>query len=477
MVISTLASVTNKTEAQAIAYEIEALCKLDQCQLVTRPIGLHLFMKHGISRPVVKQKGQVVCPYCRQFYSKSHQYKCPKLRHAPSQFQNATIPQSLQGGKEWTRRVLEDLRSRLGDGDEPEAHGEEIATNLLPHVAEATHPNRDAKLGDIEVHICDKDEDCDKAARYSKVPVIAENQQSFEWTGEEPPLIQFLNHWKYERGLEVSVQISSRNRYTDSFEKRTFGEVIDRFLAGEASKESWNVLDLACRFPNVHPKFLEAEIFRFLDFIHWDSLQTNSAQRDAATTAEMKQYKMIEQGSLLAQPGSHTGFHIDSYGLGTWITVQYGHFGFYWMANFTQEDTERWAKDGTYNNGKVRYVVLGPKHTIFFPPGTVHAVVRLEPTLSFTGHKLRDCDIDIWPKVMAMQRKNSRITNETMKDAVMLRFLNSAHKRVQSMIERGDVDTIGGLEKAQEGVAAMEVRLYPGLMNVTNENAETEVGN
>ncbi|KAL5584117.1 hypothetical protein FOVSG1_015468 [Fusarium oxysporum f. sp. vasinfectum] len=390
------------------------------------------------------------------------------LRQADSQSQDATFLQQLQGGKAWKKQVLEDLESQFGVGEEPESHAEVTARNLHPHVTEATFPNRDANLGDIEVHICSDDEECKDAAIYSKVPIIAKDQQSFEWTGEEPILIQFLKHWKYERGLEISVQIPSRHRSTDTFEKRTIGEVIDRFLAGEVSEGSWNVLDLACRYLNVHPKFLEAENCKFLDFIHWDSLQTNSAQRDAATTAEIKQYKMIEQGSLLAQRGSHTDFHIDSYGWGTWITVQYGHTAFFWMANFTQRDREIWEKDGKYTNGKVRYVVLGPKHTIFFPPGTVHAVVRLEETLCFTGHKLRYCDIDIWLEVMAMERKNPRITNETMKDAVMLLFVNSARKRVDSMIELGDTEAIGGLEKAQEDVETMKVRLHSDLVSVTN---------
>lgn len=466
--------VEDEEEARKLPYSAPALCKLGDCAKKKKPvklkkIGPHLHKKHGIQRPVEAENAEK-CPYCYQFRCKSHQYKCGKLLQAASQPPDATYPQgAFQEDKKWKKEALEDLKSRFFDGEEAITHSEQIAKNLYPHLVVASHPNTDENRGDVEVRFCTTDEDCEKAAIDSKVPIIAENQQPYEWRSGEPPIKQTFDQWRDDEDLMVYVQPSSRPKIDESYEKRTIREVTDKFLTDGTPKDPWNLLDFRCRFQNVHPKFLESYNCQLLHFIQDGSLKIKSAQRDAASTVEVWQYKNFEKGMLIGQRGANSDFHIDSNGWGTWITVQQGKFGFLFMANFSKEEREAWRKDREYNNGKVRYVVLRPKQTIWFPPGTVHAVVRVEITVSITGHILRSCDITIWLEVLETQRDDPEITNEYMKDDSNLRMLKSALKIIEKRIQRCDVDAIGGLKEAEGNVATIEVRLHPDLMmGVTN---------
>ncbi|VTT78633.1 unnamed protein product [Fusarium fujikuroi] len=383
---------------------------------------------------------------------------------------NATYPQdALQGDKEWKTKALGVLSSRFCAGEEAIARGAQTAKNIYPHLAVASHPNTDESRDDIEMHICDTDKDCQKAIIDSRVPIVAKNQQPYQWQSGEPPIKQIFDQWRYDEDLMVYVQPSSRRQNELSYEESTIGEVADRFLTDETPEDPCNLLDCRCPFQNVHPKFLESSHCQFLHLIQERSFNVKSVQRDAASTVEMWQYKMFDKGLLIGQGGANSDFHIDSNGWGTWITVQQGEVGFLFMANFSKEERETWRKDRAYNNGKVRYVVLRPKQTIWFPPGTVHAVVRLETTVSITGHGLRWCDITIWLEVLDTERDDPEITNEYMKDESILRMLNSALQMIEKRILHDDVDAIGGLEEAKRNVATIKVRLHLDLMmGVTN---------
>jgi hypothetical protein len=464
------------------------LCKWERCErkeekVVVGNIGQHVHKVHGLKKDRPAAKDTEKCPYCSNLHSKRNQYRCrPKIGSQAEQFQvdsqpsDATRPQDtlLEDG-EFIQNVLQDLKSKSGDGEEALTHGESIARNIHPHLVDASPPILDGNQGEIEAHFCTSDEDCKKTSTNSKVPVIAFDQQPYEWSPGKPPIQQFMKQWRDELDLVISVQIPSRSKSQVSYEERKLKELFQRFEADGTSDDPWNGLDIRCRAPNVHPKFLEHDDCQFLHHIHDGSLKIKSGQRDAASTVEVWQHKIIEKGSLLTQGGSHTDFHIDSYGWGTWITVQQGKFGFLWMANFTKDERAAWKTDRTYNNGKVRYVVLRPKQTIFFPPGTIHAVVRLEDTFSITGHLLRWFDIKIWLEILEEERDDSDITNEYMSDDSILRLLEGALIRIRSRIKRQDTEAMGGSEEAKDMVKTIEVSLHSYMvMGVTKQDAEIE---
>ncbi|KAJ0128073.1 hypothetical protein HZ326_28829 [Fusarium oxysporum f. sp. albedinis] len=475
--------VTGQHDAHLARDRRRGICEWDHDRPKTEPnIGKHVREFHQFSRTRTAKDAEI-CPYCEKSHSKKNRWRCnPKTGKQGEQFPvdsqplNATYPYNTpQEAGEWRKEALEDLKSRFCPDEEAITHGEQTAGNLYSHLLVASHPNTDESQGDIEIRFCTSDEDCEKAVIDSKVPIIAENQQPLQWKSDELPIKETFDQWRHDEDLMVYVQPSSRPRLKESYEKRTIREVAEKFLTDGTPKDPWNLLDCRCPFPNVHPKFLVSYHCRLLHFIQDGSLKNKSAQRDAASTVEVWQYKMFEKGMLIGQAGANSDFHIDSNGWGTWITVQQGKLGFLFMANFSKEDREAWRKDRGYNNGKVRYVVLRPKQTIWFPPGTVHAVVRLEVTVSITGHILRSCDITIWLEVLETQRDDPKITNEDMKDENTLRMLDSALNIIQKRIQHGDVDAIGGSEETKRNVATIEVRLHPDLMmGVTNLNADTD---
>ncbi|OBS17237.1 hypothetical protein FPOA_12264 [Fusarium poae] len=340
--------------------------------------------------------------------------------------------------------------SRFGNGEDSVSHAENTARNLYPHVSIATPPNLDRRKGNIEARFFCADEDGMKAAIDSQVPIIGNDQQHYQWNSHELPIKQLFDQWKDDQDLKVSAQIPSRRKTAVSHEKRKLKDVLSKFQDDKEPDVPLNVLDMRDRCRNVYPKFLPSIEQELLHLICDGSWSAKSAQRDAVSAAEALRYKIMKEGSLLAQRGSHTDFHTDSGGLGTWITVQQGKFGFFWKANFTREEREAWRRDRTYNNGKVRYAVLRARQTIFFPPGTIHAAVRLEDTYSITGHILRWCDIKVWLEVLEMQRDDQETTNEDMTDDDILWLLESARNRINSRIKRGCTEAMGGTEEAHD---------------------------
>ncbi|KAG8664439.1 uncharacterized protein FPOAC1_013777 [Fusarium poae] len=352
--------------------------------------------------------------------------------------------------KEWKQKALQDLMCRFGDGQEAMTHGERTNRNLYRYLVNASPPNLDESKGDIDARFCTTHEDCKKALTETKNLIIAKDQQSYKWTLGKPPIQQFLVQWRDEPDLEVCVQIPSRSIDETSYEKLTIGELTQRFLADKASDDPVNALDIRSRSPNIYPRMLEPDSCRFLHLIIDASLSIKSAQRDAASTGEARQHKNLFEGSLVGQRGSNTDVHLDANGFATWITPQDGEFGFIWLTRLTADDMEGWIKDRSYDKDKVRYVVAKPGQTIFIPPGTPHGVVRLEDTLSITGHFLKWSDIDSWLRIMDLQREHPRITNEDMTKDSMLRLLEPALNIIQGRIERDDVEEMGGQDEARE---------------------------
>ncbi|GKU08616.1 unnamed protein product [Fusarium langsethiae] len=370
---------------------------------------------------------------------------------------------------EWKQKALQDLIGKFGNGQEAMTHGERTDRNLLRYLINASPPNLDESKGDVDARFCTTDEDCKKALTDNKNLIIAENQQHYKWSPGKPPIQQFLAQWSDEPDLEICVQIPSRSIDENSYEKLTVGEVTQRFLADKTSDDPVNALDIRSRSPNIYPRMLEPDFCRFLHLIIDAGLSIKSAQRDTASTGEVRQHKNLFEGSLLGQRGSNTDVHLDANGFATWITPQDGEFGFIWLTRLTADDMKGWIKDRSYDKDKVRYVVVKPGQTIFIPSGTPHGVVRLEDTLSITGHFLKWSDINSWLKIMDLQREHPDITNEDMTDDSMLRLLEPALNIIQGRIERDDIEEMGGHEEARGIEERAKVRLHLDvIMGITD---------
>ncbi|KAL3587503.1 hypothetical protein FPOAC2_13400 [Fusarium poae] len=448
-------------------------CESDQSKKPIKNILEHLRRQHGeILKMVRGPPGpRKQCPVCHKLMSASNVSKC---RHTLLQKEKlalgspvasrpstaANTRHSPCNDKEWKQKALQDLMCRFGDGQEAMTHGERTNRNLYRYLVNASPPNLDESKGDIDARFCTTHEDCKKALTKTNNLIIAKDQQSYKWPLGKPPIQQFLAQWRDGPDLEVCVQIPSRSIDETSYEKLTIGELTQRFLADKASDDPVNALDIRSHSPNIYPRMLEPDSCRFLHLIIDASLSIKSAQRDAASTGEARQHKNLFEGSLVGQRGSNTDVHLDANGFATWITPQDGEFGFIWLTRLTADDMEGWIKDRSYDKDKVRYVVAKPGQTIFIPPGTPHGVVRLEDTLSITGHFLKWSDIDSWLRIMDLQREHPRITNEDMTKDSMLRLLEPALNIIQGRIERDDVEEMGGQDEAREIEEKAKVRLH-----------------
>lgn len=87
------------------------------------------------------------------------------------------------------------------------------------------------------------------------VPVIAENQQHFQWQNQARPIPEFFD-WIEDHDRRVSVQIPSLEASRRSYEQRTVQQVRERFLSEEESDDPWDILDCSCPLPSTLPDFL-----------------------------------------------------------------------------------------------------------------------------------------------------------------------------------------------------------------------------
>ncbi|GKU09498.1 unnamed protein product [Fusarium langsethiae] len=234
------------------------------------------------------------CPYCKQLHC------------------NKNLQDDYHKLEEWRQEALRDLESRFGNGEDSVSHAENTARNLHPHVSIATPPNLDPRKGNIEARFFCADEDGMKAAIDSQVPIIGNDQQHYQWDSHELPIKQLFDQWKDDQDLKVSVQIPSRRKTAVSHEKRKLKDVLSKFQDDKEPDVPLNVLDMRDRCRNVYPKFLPSIEQELLHLICDGSLSTKSAQRDAVSTAEALRYKIMKEGSLLAQrkvPINYTKIH------------------------------------------------------------------------------------------------------------------------------------------------------------------------
>jgi hypothetical protein len=295
------------------------------------------------------------------------------------------------------------------------------------------------------------------------VPIFAQNQQEYTWSASRRPISQLLDYYS---NLEETVHLndSSLPYSQNSFTPATIADVKLRFAENRSRDNAWNVLDLDCPLPETYgicPKFLQTKDCDLLSQIKGGAIRRGSARRAVVDATCLKQWRDVERWILLAEPGAHTAPHQDSNGYGTFITVSEGEVGFGWLSRPTDQDLEDWSKDlSRFRGGSWRYVVLRPRQTVYFEPGTVHWVFRMtgdgRQTMAIGGHVLRCSSIAKWARVVAMQLEKPKVANEKITKTAASYLL-----------------AVAGLVKQAENVGALET--FGGEETVARFRQEAEV--
>ncbi|KAH7132823.1 hypothetical protein EDB81DRAFT_887945 [Dactylonectria macrodidyma] len=350
-------------------------------------------------------------------------------------------------------------RKRKGKGNTAITHGERNNMEVIAHLKESSPPNTNPSRGKVEAHFCTTAEAKALAGSTITVPIIAQGQQTFQWSNSTRPIEQLFETWLENHDHQVPVQKPSLLESGDSFQYHTLAEVYEKFKVQTSDDDPWNVLDMTNSLPpTTFPSFLEHANCHLLSRIQDEVLSGGLAQRKEVRVKEAKYWKDVISWILLSQGGNNTSTHTDGHGFGTWISVQEGLVIVYWISNPTDEEWNAWSRDHTCNSGRGRFVVLKPGQTICFPPGTIHLVCRSlgAQTFAVGGHFMQWSDIMQSLRTMKRQQINPHATNDEMTKESILALTMSILKLVKKRIERGKVDDIGGIEEANAIVAAIE---------------------
>ncbi|KAF5017476.1 hypothetical protein F66182_10590 [Fusarium sp. NRRL 66182] len=162
--------------------------------------------------------------------------------------------------------------------------------------AQAGPPNLDPNKGPVEAHLV-------TTAQAKALAEAADRAALFPVVDRRLPS---------QRRLQSSHQYTARKQQV--IQNQAFGRHND------APNGIWNLLDIHNTIPTRPPVFLPGHRCRLLQLFGTDHY-TNDFM-------------------LLSQGGSHTGSHVGSHGIGTFITVHRGSFGFGWIASRDEKDLE-----------------------------------------------------------------------------------------------------------------------------------------
>lgn len=359
---------------------------------------------------------------------------------------------------QYRKQVLLEIQERFSKAGSTDSqlltHGavtNRIVYNLL---SVAKQPNATPERGPVDAHFLTGEEARAMLDAGSPLePVVTAKEQMFRWQPRLRPTAELFRRME-NLDRQVSVQVPSRSCMGDSFESRDLEEVRDRFLGSRPADKSleemddpWNILDLRSPIPAaVLPQFLTCENCQLLPRLRDEVLNPSRAERDTATREQWNEWRDVLEWVLLSQGGHNTSPHTDSHGLGTWITVQEGLFGYGWLSRPTPDERAGWMADPQgYTGGRWCYLILEPGQTVFFNSGTVHFVFRLrsEPTLALGGHILQWTGIERWLQVVAAQMRNPHITNEDMEWSAP-KYVRLVARLVEMRLRNGRVMELGG---------------------------------
>ncbi|CAK7271497.1 hypothetical protein SEPCBS57363_004650 [Sporothrix epigloea] len=362
----------------------------------------------------------------------------------------------------YRRQMRDEIQRRFDVPGIENTHGGMTDRTIYNLLGVARQPNGDPEKGPVDVHLLSGEEAhelLDTQSPYE--PVVTQHEQVFQWRPRLRPIAELFERME-NLDRQVSVQVPSRDCMDDSFESRDLTEVRDRFLGSDGLEveDPWNILDLRSSLPAaVLPRFLTNENCQLLPRLRDEVLNPSRAERDMAAREQWNEWRDVLEWVLLSQGGHNTSPHTDSHGLGTWITVQEGLFGFGWLSHPTPAELAAWTAN-TYDFVGARwcFLVLEPGQTIFFNSGTVHFVFRLrsQATLALGGHVLQWTGIERWLSVVTAQMQNPHITNEEMEWSAP-RYVRVVSRMVAARLQSGrGIDDMGGEAAVRRLLALMQ---------------------
>ncbi|KAL3589722.1 hypothetical protein FPOAC2_11898 [Fusarium poae] len=288
--------------------------------------------------------------------------------------------------EQWSREVIRETDAWLRANPIENTHRHTAARDALLILERATPPSQD------EAIFCS-----DKEAGTlvdSNTILVVRDQQPLPWGGR-PIDGLFKKHLsKWPEHKKIRVHILDLPIDGSIARRKTVREVTEKIIHGNPADQRWNILDLQSPDTVPRPQFLNA--------------QQNCSLLDCFPThntslVTKKTLKFI----LLSEGGNHTGMHVDTHGLATFITVQQGEIGFGWIAHETPQDRLDIHKEDIPDSlkQKARYIILRPGETVYMPSGTIHFIFRRQaiPTMATGGHILTWKSIPKWLSIMKMQ--------------------------------------------------------------------------
>lgn len=254
-------------------------------------------------------------------------------------------------------------------------------------------------------------------------------------------LLAYFRDTLFQNQSKVAVQDHSRPFKSRSFGNRSLHSVRERFLEAKHLRENIMeqeepdgplcLLDLPVPdhwLGRMVPSFVHGDISPVTD--HGDNTDLLALASSASShnifnklgkvsgqnvSRQRNGTELLDklQWAIMAEMNYSTTPHMDAFGLATWIQAQEGPFVFAWLSR--DADLRTWAKDEDLLKGHWHFRLLQPGHTVFFPRGTVHVVLRNDkcPTMSLGGHILQWSDVYDWLQHLIEYGQDETLTNET----------------------------------------------------------------
>ncbi|KAL6923979.1 hypothetical protein FSST1_001253 [Fusarium sambucinum] len=287
----------------------------------------------------------------------------------------------------WTREVIRETDAWLRDNPVMKTHRYISSRDTLLILQSATPPSQQ------EAIFCSADE----AGRLvdSNTILVVKDQQPFPWGGRPIDALfkKHLSKWPEHKKIHVTILDLPVNGPITR--RKTIREVTEKMIHGNPAHQRWNILDLKSPDNVPHPEFLNRQQ-QNCSLLHCFPLHNTNL-----VTKNTLKFLLMSEG------GNHTGMHVDTHGLATFITVQQGEIGFGWIAHDTPQDRLDIHKDKIPDSlkRKARFIVLRPGETVYMPSGTIHFIFRRQaiPTMATGGHILTWKSIPKWLSIMKMQ--------------------------------------------------------------------------
>ncbi|KAK5110395.1 hypothetical protein LTR85_001273 [Meristemomyces frigidus] len=279
---------------------------------------------------------------------------------------------------------------------------------------------------------------------------------------------------------KASIQDSSKPRSGHMNVEPDIRSVLGRLRQDVPSARPYNWLDATSLEPigSGVPCFLQHEDTNLLSLLEKDT-STGDGGVDSARAQPTSILTDVQRWALVSEAGFPTPPHMDGNGFETWITVMEGDIGFVWWHQPEKDALDRWAGNTHFpQEGNWCFLVLGPGDTVFFPSGTVHAVLRQcrdqhfgtwgqnGRTFAYGGHLLRYSRIATFSSVMRWQMEHPGVTNEEVA-ITSTRLFYTIGRHVQGITDDAEAARWGGLTAIEtfkaNAVASTTFELSPDV--------------